>query len=228
MRTIVVSPPCAMMRLDGPPADLAVPTMSRKDLSTAAAGVSSLRGGVAIWKELAAPSIREIYPVVRDTVHAVGVPTADLNLGVWPEWFRPPAPDDPPQARMCGFVFDPVGASQQLSDRVESFLAAGDAPVVAGFGSAASLHAAERYRVVAAACEKLGRRCLLIGSSADAVAPRPALMVVPSAPYARVFPALRSGRRRAVQRRRSRRVQTVRSAPPNSSRRFSFSSSTTA
>jgi rhamnosyltransferase subunit B len=238
--------------------------------------LSTGRGGVAIWKELAAPSVREIYPVVRDTVHDVGatavvshvlsfggiwaaakagvrnvvvtttssawlsrhqplvfanwraprlvqgaltvalrgisnmvlrqalrrlaveigapvvpgvVPTPDLNLGVWPDWFRPPAPDDPPQARLCGFVFDSVGALQPLPRHVETFLAAGEAPVVAGFGSAASLHAADRYRVVAGACEKLGRRCVLIGSSADAVAPTANVLVVPSAPYARMFPA---------------------------------------
>lgn len=117
------------------------------------------------------------------------VPSADLNLGVWPEWFRPPAPDDPPRARMCGFVFDSGGASQPLPRNLEAFLAAGDAPVVAGFGSAASLHAADRYREIADACATLGRRCVLIGPSADAVAPTPNAMVVPSAPYARVFPA---------------------------------------
>jgi rhamnosyltransferase subunit B len=238
--------------------------------------LSTGRGGVAIWKELAVPSIREIYPVVRDSVSEVGatavvshvmsyggvwaaaqtgvrnvvvttsssawlsrhqpmvfanwraprivqgaltvalrgmgemvlryalrrlaveigapvvpdvVPNVDLNLGVWPAWFRPPAPDDPPPARLCGFVFDTVDASPPLPRDVESFLAAGDAPVVAGFGSAASLHAADRYRVVAEACEKLGRRCVLIGRSADAVAPTPTMMVVASAPYARMFPA---------------------------------------
>jgi rhamnosyltransferase subunit B len=238
--------------------------------------LSTGRGGVAVWKELVVPIIREIYPVVRDTVDQVGatavvshvlsfggvwaaaktgarnvvvtttpsawlsrhqpmvfanwraprivqgaltvglramvemvlrralrrlaveigapvvpevVPSADLNLGMWPDWFRPPAPDDPPQARMCGFVFDAVGALQPLPRDVESFLADGDAPVVAGFGSAASLHAADRYRVVADACEKLGHRCLLIGRSAHAVAPTPHVMVVTAAPYARIFPA---------------------------------------
>ncbi len=238
--------------------------------------LSTGKGGVAIWKELVAPSIRDIYPVVRDTVDEVGatavvshvlsfggvwaaaktavrnvivtttssawlsrhqplvlgswraprsvqgaltvalrslvelvlrralrrlavdigapelpgvVPTADLNLGIWPEWFRPPAPDDPPRARMCGFVFDTVDASQPLSADLEAFLAAGDAPVVAGFGSAASLHAADRYRGVAQACTQLGRRCVLIGASAEALAPTANVLVVPSAPYARVFPA---------------------------------------
>ena len=238
--------------------------------------LSTGRGSVAIWKELVVPSIRETYPVVRDTVHEVGatvvvshllsyggawaaaktgarhvvvtttssawlsrhqpmvfanwraprsvqgaltvalrgvgdlvlrqalrrlaveigapairgvVPNADLNLGIWPEWFRPPAPDDPPQARMCGFVFDTVDAAQPLSREVESFLAAGDAPVVAAFGSAASLHAADRYGAVAGACAMLGHRCLLIGASADVVSSAPSVLTVPSAPYARVFPS---------------------------------------
>ena len=237
--------------------------------------VSKRLGAVAVWKELIVPSIRAIYPIVRDTVYEVGatsvvshfvsyggawaaaetgvrsvivttsssawlsrhqpmvfanwraprivqgalttairgmsgvvlsralrrlaadigapigdtMPVAELNLGVWPEWFRPPASDDPPHSRMCGFVFDKIDASQPLPPDVESFLAAGDSPVVASFGSAVSLHATDRYLAVANACGRLGRRCLLIAPSADVVAPSPNVMVVASAPYARVFPA---------------------------------------
>jgi UDP:flavonoid glycosyltransferase YjiC (YdhE family) len=236
---------------------------------------NKVAGAVAVWKELIVPSIRSIYPIVRDTIYEVGAtsvvshfasyggawaaaetrvrsvivttsssawlsrhqpvvfanwrtprivqgalttairgiswivlrqalrrlaveigaPTVDtmrvaeLNLGVWPEWFRPPASDDPPRSRMCGFVFDNVDASQPLPPNVESFLAAGDSPVVASFGSAASLHATDRYLAVASACRRLGQRCLLIGPSADAVASSPNILVVASAPYARVFPA---------------------------------------
>jgi UDP:flavonoid glycosyltransferase YjiC (YdhE family) len=116
-------------------------------------------------------------------------PDADLNLGVWPEWFRPSAPDDPPHAKMCGFVFDAVDAVQPLARELDDFLANGDPPVVAGFGSAASLHAVERYRAVAGACDRLGRRCVLIGRSAAAVTPHRDLHVVAAAPYARLFPA---------------------------------------
>ena len=49
--------------------------------------LSTGRGGVAIWKELAVPSIREIYPVVRDTVHEVGATAVVSHVlsfgGVW-------------------------------------------------------------------------------------------------------------------------------------------------
>ncbi len=134
-------------------------------------------------------ALRRLAGAIDAPLLAAGVPPADLNLGIWPEWFRSPAPDDPPRSRLCGFVFDPVDASPPLPHDVASFLANGDAPVVAAFGSAASLHAADRYRAVANACATLGRRCLLIGASADMVASAPNLLTVAAAPYARVFPA---------------------------------------
>jgi rhamnosyltransferase subunit B len=234
------------------------------------------RGGLmAIWRDLTVPSIRETFPVVRDTARAVGAtvvvshlasfggawaasaagvrsvtvttgpsvwlsrhhPTvfanwraprflqslltlamrgvisasfgpklrrlaaamdapvidtiraAELNLGVWPEWFRAPAPDDPPRSRICGFVFNDTATSPPFPADVEAFLAVGEAPIVAAFGSAASIRAADRYRAVADACAKLGYRCLLVGPSAAAVASAPNLLSVASAPYAKVFPA---------------------------------------
>jgi rhamnosyltransferase subunit B len=42
---------------------------------------------------------------------------------------------------------------------------------------------------VANACEKIGRRCVLIGAPTDVVGTRPDVMAVASAPYARAFPA---------------------------------------
>lgn len=130
----------------------------------------------ALARELRAPSIPQI---MRE---------ADLNLGLWPEWFREPAPDDPPHSQMRGFAFDAVDPSHSLPADLERFLDEGDAPVVAGFGSAASLHAADRYRAVARACTELGRRCLLIGASAALVTPSSNVMAIAAAPYARVFP----------------------------------------
>jgi rhamnosyltransferase subunit B len=233
------------------------------------------RGGLmAIWRDLIAPSIRETYPVVCDTVRAtgativvahfgafggpwaaaatgvrsvtvttgpsvwlsrhnptvfanwraphfaqgiltlamravirigflpnlhrlaraIGAPIIDtmvaaaLNLGVWPEWFRAPAPDDPPRSQLCGFVFNDAASSPPFPSEVEAFFAAGDPPIIAAFGSAASIHANDRYRAVASACAKLGRRCLLIGPSAN-TPPGPNLLSVSSASYARVFPS---------------------------------------
>ncbi len=49
--------------------------------------LSTGRGGVAIWKELAAPSIRDIYPAVRDAVRDVGATAVVSHVlafgGVW-------------------------------------------------------------------------------------------------------------------------------------------------
>ena len=111
---------------------------------------------------------------------------AALNVGLWPDWLRGPSPDDPPRAVPCGFAFDPIDAP--VSGDVERFLRAGTPPVVVGFGSAFILHAADRFRAAALACERIGRRCLLIGAPPDLVPATPDRMIVPSAPYARVFP----------------------------------------
>ena len=140
-------------------------------------------GGMAMRPLLRRLATRMGAPRVGDIVRA-----ADLNVGVWPEWFRAPAPDDPPRSRSSGFVFDTGAAAAPLPPDLASFLAGGDPPVIAAFGSAASLHAADRYRAVASACEKLGRRCLLIGASASVVAASAERRVVASAPYVQVFP----------------------------------------
>jgi len=147
--------------------------------------VAVRRVGGAVLRRTVRRLARELgAPMVADIIRE-----ADLNLGVWPEWFRATAPDDPPHSRTCGFVFDAVDAAAPLPPELETFLASGDAPVIAGFGSAASLHGADRYRAVASACDRLGLRCVLIGASAAAVRSSANVMVVASAPYARVFPA---------------------------------------
>jgi rhamnosyltransferase subunit B len=235
----------------------------------------ALRGGVAIWNDLAVPCIRDCYPVVRDTVRSVAAATvvshvisaagawaaaetgvrsvllttttaawlsrhqplvfgnwrapwplqawltvalrgiggplmrralgrlagelgapqvpdpvrvADLNVGVWPDWFRPLQADDPPRTQLSGFVYG-EGRAAAVAPQVAEFLRAGAAPVVVGFGSAARLHAADRYRTVAEVCRRLRRRCLLVGAPAGVFTASPDLLAVAAAPYAAVFPA---------------------------------------
>jgi rhamnosyltransferase subunit B len=141
-------------------------------------------GGLVAQRPLARLAAELGAPPVADIVHA-----ADLNLGVWPEWFRRCAPDDPPRSQSCGFVFDREDPPPSLRRELAEFLASGDPPVIVGFGSAASLHAAQRYRTVAEACGRLGQRCLLIGASANVVAASAQVMAVDTALYAHVFPA---------------------------------------
>jgi len=117
----------------------------------------SRTAAATIWKDLVVPSIREIYPVVLDTVRSTS-------------------------------VFDNDG-SQALRGALLDFLRTGDPPVVAGFGSAASLHAVLRYRAVAEACRRLGKRCVLIGASAVHVPQCAEVIAVDAVPYSDVFPA---------------------------------------
>jgi hypothetical protein len=58
-------------------------------------------GGVVLRRNVRRLARELRAPMVPDIIHE-----ADLNLGVWPEWFRATAPDDPPHSRTCGFVFD--------------------------------------------------------------------------------------------------------------------------
>jgi UDP:flavonoid glycosyltransferase YjiC (YdhE family) len=154
-----------------------IPRMMQRAMTVAVRGVAGV-----VLRHTLRQLAREIGAPFIDNVRC-----ATANIGIWPEWFRPAAPDDPPCAYMCGFVYGPT--SQPLLSDVESFLSRGEAPIIAGFGSAASLHATDRYRAIAQACEKLGRRCLLIGPSAAAVSSAPNIMTIGAAPYAKVFPA---------------------------------------
>lgn len=150
----------------------------------AAATVLMRRVGGAVMRRALGRMGREIgAPPIDDLVRI-----ADLNVGVWPDWFRPQAPDDPPRTQLSGFLYGQSRSQVALPTKVRDWIAAGDAPVVAGFGSAARLHAAARYRAIAAACRQLGRRCLLIGAPEGALAPSADLLAVRAAPYAAVFP----------------------------------------
>lgn len=95
------------------------------------------------------------------------------------DWFAPPQPDWPRQARQIDFPrADQYGAPDAgLSPALEAFLDAGDPPVAVTFGSARE-KADKQLGAVIAACARLGRRCLVLsqrppemaeGSSDDAV-----------------------------------------------------------
>lgn len=79
------------------------------------------------------------------------------------DWFAPPQPDWPRQARQIDFPrADHYGApSAGLDPALEAFLAEGDRPVVVTFGSARE-KADRLLAAVLAACARLGRRCLVL------------------------------------------------------------------
>ena len=83
-----------------------------------------------------------------------------LTIGLWPDWFGPPQPDWPKQMKLAGFpLYDP-SSSPSLDGEIESFLAAGDAPIVFTPGSA-MVHGHDFFAAAADACQSLGRRGML-------------------------------------------------------------------
>jgi len=81
-------------------------------------------------------------------------------IGLFPEWFGEPQPDWPSQLRLTGFpLFDQVEGAT-LPDAVNTFLQAGDAPIVFAPGSA-NRQAADFFKAGLAATQQLGLRALL-------------------------------------------------------------------
>ena len=78
-------------------------------------------------------------------------------LGLWPEWYGPVQPDWPSQLRLTGFPLWTEKANEPLPDDVESFLAAGDPPIVFTPGTA-NMFGHEFFRESLKACQQLGRR----------------------------------------------------------------------
>ena len=97
------------------------------------------------------------------------------GIGLFPEWFAKPQPDWPSQLSLTGFpLYDEQGVSRVPSD-LEAFLAeaqaAGDPPVV--FAPGSSNRQAKRFFAAAAeACQRLGRRGILLTRYAEQVPSR--------------------------------------------------------
>lgn len=116
----------------------------------------------------------------------------DLNLGLWSPAFRPPARDDPPQGRICGFCWFDNAA--EPPDALASFLdeadAANDPPIVFTLGTAAVHHPGRYFRTAARAAELLGRRAVLLtGTHTDPPTDLPSnVHAAPYAPFSWLLP----------------------------------------
>jgi len=82
-------------------------------------------------------------------------------IGLFPEWFAPPAADWLPQTRLTGFPLADGRAARPLPDELRSWIDGGEAPVVFTFGSAMT-HAHALFAASAAACQRLGCRGVLL------------------------------------------------------------------
>lgn len=86
----------------------------------------------------------------------------DLVLALFPEWYVAKQPDWPTQMLMTGFpLYDERRRHETLAPELESWLAAGDPPIVFTPGSA-MVHGHEFFQAGADACVRLGRRGLFL------------------------------------------------------------------
>lgn len=115
---------------------------------------------------------------------------AAATLGLWSPAFRGPYRDDPERAAITGFVFHDERADAATPADVRRFLDAGEPPIVFALGSTAVFNAGDFYEVAARACERMGRRGLLLVGPHENV-PRDLPRGVEAfgyAPYSAVFP----------------------------------------
>jgi UDP:flavonoid glycosyltransferase YjiC (YdhE family) len=85
----------------------------------------------------------------------------DRIVCLFPEWFGRPQPDWPADVELVGFPLWDGGKSATLSQEVREILDAGEPPLVFTPGSA-NRDAARFLAVAAAACERIGRRGILL------------------------------------------------------------------
>jgi rhamnosyltransferase subunit B len=85
----------------------------------------------------------------------------DCVISMFPEWYCSPQADWPPNHLQTDFPLWDAQANEPLADEVESFLAAGDAPLVFTPGSA-NVFGAAFFRAAADACQRLDRRGILL------------------------------------------------------------------
>lgn len=85
----------------------------------------------------------------------------DGTLVLFPDWFCPPKPDWPQPLHQWHFPLEDMAAEMPLSSEVQTFLAAGEKPVVFTPGSA-NIHAADFFRTALAATTRLGRRAIFV------------------------------------------------------------------
>jgi rhamnosyltransferase subunit B len=86
----------------------------------------------------------------------------DMVIGMFPEWYAPPAPDWPQQTVLTGFpLWDECDLSDGLAGDVYEFLNAGDAPIVFTPGSA-NWNAHAFFDAAVEACTRIGARGILL------------------------------------------------------------------
>ncbi len=114
---------------------------------------------------IAAPAVNELrrelgLPRVRSLLDQ-WIHSPDLTIGLFPDWFAPPASDWPRQVRLTGFpLFDRIGLEPTPPDLLH-FLDDGPPPIVFTAGSAMA-HGQAFFQSAVEICRLLDRRGLLL------------------------------------------------------------------
>lgn len=98
-------------------------------------------------------------------IQSIWAESPQLALGLWPDWFYPRQAHWSPGMLSPGFVLHETRADEPLSPEVESFLSAGEPPVVFAAGTFRSRGAEEFFSTSLEICQRLGRRGILLSES---------------------------------------------------------------
>lgn len=130
------------------------------------------------------------FPRERDLIWRDPI-DAPLVLGLWSASFRSSMPDDPPGAKICGFVWhDRRQQAEGWEADLMRFMRDGSPPIVFTLGTSAVHVAGDFYRHAVEACRMLGRRGLLLtGKEDNAPTDLPeSVRAFNYAPYSEVLP----------------------------------------
>jgi UDP:flavonoid glycosyltransferase YjiC (YdhE family) len=132
----------------------------------------------------ASKGLPPVRRVLRDWWHS-----PDRVIGMFPAWFAPPQPDWPAQTRLTGFPLYDEGGVHALPEQLKKFLASGEPPIAFTPGSA-MLHAAEFFRSAVKACNRLGRRGILLTRHPEQIPARlpDSVIHVNFAPFSELLP----------------------------------------
>ncbi len=90
----------------------------------------------------------------------------DLTIGMFPETYATPQDDWPDSLRLAGFPLSDGQADQSLPAEVDEFLHNGDPPIALTFGTG-MMHARPIFETAIAACQRLGKRAILLTKHSD-------------------------------------------------------------
>ncbi len=116
----------------------------------------------ALRAELGLPPVRD---VMRSWVHS-----PELVLGFFPSWFAAPQPDWPPRVQLVGFPLYDERDATTLPEDLDAFLDSGTPPIAFTPGSA-NLHGRPFFEAAVDACNRLGRRGLLLTRHHESIPP---------------------------------------------------------